>query len=176
MGNLRTSAHIDRVDDHDVPIGTTNRRDLPDHPANFRVVHLLVFDRAGSVLLQHIADGNRSAGKWGSSVAGYVLSGERYAEAARRKLADELGFSDVIPGRLLKTSMTDLGATKFITVFEVRNDGPFALDAAQVESVRFIQPDELRREIDADPDRFTATFRHIWGAYTALQGGTPRAL
>lgn len=171
MGNLRTSAKIDSVDDDDVPIGAINRRDLPNHPANFRVVHLLVFDRAGSVLLQHIAAGNRGAGTWGSSVAGYVLSGERYAQAARRKLTDELGVSDVIPRRLLKTSMADLGAIKFITVFGVRSDGPFALDAAQVESVRFVPPNDLRREIDAEPDRFTATFRHIWAAYCALQGG-----
>lgn len=169
MGNLQTNARINRVSDEDVPVGVINRRDLPRSPANFRVAHVFVFNREGEVLLQHIAKGRRSEGCWGSSVAGYVLAGERYAAAARRKLGAELGIRNVIPRIVLKTSMPDLGATKFISLFEARGEGPFTFDTEQVMAVRFVQPEILGREIDSDPERFTATFRHLWTAFRAHQ-------
>jgi isopentenyl-diphosphate Delta-isomerase len=173
MGNLNTNARISRVSDTDVPLETMNRRDLPEHPANFRVAHVFVFNRSGELLLQHIAPGQRSEGRWGSSAAGYVLAGEAYPVAARRKLAAELGVRDVIPRALLKTSMPDLGATKFITLFTALSEGPFALDAEQATGIRFATPDEVEADIAADPESFTATFRHLWGAYRAHQGGAP---
>lgn len=172
MGNLNTNARISRVSDTDVPLEVINRRDLPEQPANFRVVHVFVFNRVGELLLQHIAPGQRSAGRWGSSVAGYVLADEEYPVAARRKLASELGVRDAIPRLHLKTSMPDLGATKFITLFTALSDGPFSLDAEQVTGIRFVSPAAVGAEIGADPERFTATFRHLWGAYRAHEGGT----
>ncbi|MBO9501192.1 NUDIX domain-containing protein [Brevundimonas sp. A19_0] len=170
MGNLRTSAQISQVSDGDVTLGVVNRKDLPETPVNFRVTHVFVFNSDGAVLLQYIAKGQRSEGRWGSSVAGYVLAGEKYAEAARRKMGAELGMHAVIPRLILKTSMPDLGATKFITLFEAHGEGPFTLDREQVDRVRFVQPDILRAEVDTYPDRFTATFRHLWAAYFAQQG------
>lgn len=172
MGNLNTNARISRVSDTDVPLETINRRDLPEKPANFRVVHVFVFNRSGELLLQHIAPGQRSEGRWGSSVAGYVLAGEEYPVAARRKLAAELGVRDAIPRVLLKTSMPDLGATKFITLFTALSEGPFALDAEQVTGIRFAPPADVGAEIGADPERFTATLRHLWAAYRAHESGT----
>lgn len=166
MGNLNTNAVINKVNDQDFPVGVVNRKDLPSRPTNFRVVHVFVLTSAGDFVLQHIAQGQRSEGQWGSSVAGYVLAGESYAAAGRRKLADELGLRSPGTLRLVgKTEIKDLGATKFMSLFQLVADGPFELNIEQVSDVRLVPPDQLEREIDAHPERFTSTFQHLWRFY-----------
>lgn len=167
MGNLRTSALINVVDDQDVPVRVTNRNRLPIEHSNFRVVHVMVRDRLGRIVLQKIAGNQRSAGKLGSSAAGYVLASEGYGEASIRKLEEELGLTSLAPRLVCKVSMRDLGATKFISVFEAVSEGPFVIDRAQIAEVRLATLEDIGSEIDVAAATFTRTFRHIWPHYLA---------
>ena len=161
MGNLNTHCIINRVDDHDEPIGTMDRADLPVDRSNFRVVHMFLMDDGGRLLLQQIAPGARSSGKWGSSAAGYVLAGEGYRKACKRTVAGELGI-DVAPKLLGKTTMADLGATKFITVYQGHSNGPFNLDATQVAKVRYFSVSEIKAALNKSPEDFTETFHAVF--------------
>jgi isopentenyl-diphosphate delta-isomerase len=166
MGNLRTHARINYVNDDDIILGVTDRAALPDKPANFRVVHILVFDRVGRILLQRIAPKQRSSGLLGSSVAGYVLANEDYREAAVRKAREELGVR-AFPRWIGKTTMPDLGATKFIGVYVANADGPFQPDTLQVASVGFHELDAVVTEVKTFPERYTSTFRHVFSYFLA---------
>lgn len=81
---------MDAVDATDTVLGAVPRGDVLRTGINFRVVHVLLFNHAGQLLLQRIAPGLRHEGAWGSSAAGFVLSQESYAAAAARKLTEEL--------------------------------------------------------------------------------------
>ena len=82
---------IDRVDAHDQVIGVIARNDVFAEHANFRVAHVLLFNRAEELLLQRLSPSReRSPGLWGASVAAYVHSGETYEATARRALSEEL--------------------------------------------------------------------------------------
>ncbi len=166
MGNLRTDQLIDQVDDQDTPVGVLNRRDIVSQRANFRVVHIFVFDRHHNLLLQAIAQGQRSAGLYGSSVAGYVNAGESYSAAAMRKLNSELGVSAPIT-MLGKTVMTDLSTRKFITLFSASHDGPFTLDSQQVSAVHFRSLSNIAGELQSWPEKYTETFRHLFAFHAA---------
>ena len=165
MGNLNTSAAINIVDHADNVIGSTNRNRLPIEPSNFRVVHLFAFNSSGSLLMQHIAPGHRSSGRWGSSVAGYVLEGESYAEACRRKTNNELNLADIEIIEVGKTSMTDLGATKFITLYTATIDDLPEFDAAQISEMGFYSPGEVYERLRREPAAFTPTLRHLISAF-----------
>ena len=67
---------LDAVDANDHVIGVIRRGDVFAQRANFRVVHAFVFNALGELLLQQIAPRRRHPLMWGSSVAGFVASGE----------------------------------------------------------------------------------------------------
>src|SRR5688572_2135781 len=96
MSEVNDRMVIDVVNGSDVVIGTIERKDVFATKAGFRVVHVFIFDDEGHLLVQQIPGGaRRNSGSWGSSVAGYVQSGETYDQAAVRRLEQELGVKDV---------------------------------------------------------------------------------
>src|ERR1039457_5693879 len=85
---------IDVVDEQNKPIGVVRRRDVFRLRANFRTIHVLVFNSRGELLLQRLTwTRDREPGRWGSSAAGYLHAGEDYPEAARRRAAEVLSLS-----------------------------------------------------------------------------------
>ena len=170
MGNLNTNAVIDAVDDNDRVIGEQNRRDIASTKANFRTVHLFGFNDDGSLLVQYIAPGHRSDGKWGSTVAGYVLAGETYEAACKRKIADELRISLPTIRLIGKTSMTDLGVTKFITLYAgILNSVP-DFDRQQISRMQFFPSTHIQDTLENHPEMFTDTFRLLYEYYCEKQG------
>lgn len=152
---------VDRVDLSDRPVGRMPKEEVFAERANFRVVHILLFDRKGQVLLQKIASTKkRHPGYWGSSAAGYVHSGESYEDAAKRVLQRELGVS--APLQFMgKTVMSDEGCRKFIGVFTTRYEGPVKPEIDSVDEVRYAPMTEIR-PMKNNGHRFTPTFLYVW--------------
>lgn len=146
-------------------VGEARRGDVLPRALNFRTVHVLLFDGAGRLLLQRLpADHRRSPGRLGSSVAGYVLVGESYAEAARRKTADELGLTGSLDYRDT-LAMTDQDSRKFVGVFTGTVDGPVRADPAQIAELVWLDVDTVESMLRDRPDRFTPTFRVVFDGW-----------
>jgi 8-oxo-dGTP pyrophosphatase MutT (NUDIX family) len=156
---------IDAVDDHDVPVGVIQRSEVFVKRQNFRVIHNLVFNSRGDLLVQRLASTRvRHPGYWGSSVAGYVFAGESYEAAASRRLAEELGVR--LPLTFLgKTVMDDEGCQKFISIYRSFNNGPFDYDHGHIERIEFL-PLRVIGELQALGSRkFTPTFLRVMEFY-----------
>jgi isopentenyl-diphosphate Delta-isomerase len=155
---------IDQVDDRDEPIGSIGRSEVFRLKANFRVSHVLIFDKSGRLLIQRLAaTRDRHALLWGSSVASYVPSGSTYVEAARDRVLQELGIIDVSLKQFAKTTMIDNGCTKFIRVFEAVYEGKLRIDHSHIAETRFVTLQNLF-ELPSGGDAFTPTFCHIVNA------------
>jgi isopentenyl-diphosphate Delta-isomerase len=166
MSQSRFDALVDVVDPSDRVVGTLPRKRLLSAGANFRVVHILVFNRTRDLLLQRIAPGLRHQGLWGSSVAGYVLTGETYQQAATRKLEDELGVRAPLKS-VCKSSMVDGLSEKFIGIFETVYDGPLVSDPSQTSQLIQLPLATLLHERQAGLRAFTPTFLHVLDKYLA---------
>jgi isopentenyldiphosphate isomerase len=162
----RLDTMVDVVDPSDRVVGTSPRKKLLSSGVNFRVVHVLLFNRRGELLLQCIAPALRHAGMWGSSVAGYVEAGEAYDMAAARKLHDELGVN--IPLKHFgRTSLRDGASVKFIGVYEAVHDGPLTPDPKQIAQVDRLSLQQVAHERQAGLRSFTPTFLHVLDYYLA---------
>ena len=167
------NSFLDRVDDTDQPVGQVRRRDVFRLGAGFRVVHLLVQDDRGDLLLQQVgASRERSPLRWGSSAAGYVHAGETYLDAARRRLDEELGLRTPLT-KLGAVRMPDDGATKFIELYgtSVGSAGPAVVnEPGHIERIEPWTPADVERALADEPERFTETFPYVFGIFLVASG------
>ena len=84
---------FDFVNERDEVIGQAPRREVHARGWWHRAVHVLVFNARGEVFLQKRSlKKDSAAGKWDSSSAGHLDTGEDYDPAAVRELREELGI------------------------------------------------------------------------------------
>jgi isopentenyl-diphosphate Delta-isomerase len=155
---------IDRVDEFDRPIGVVERGSVFEQRANFRVVHIFVFDTASRLLLQRLGrKRERNPLRWGSSVAGYLHANESYEAAARRRLREELDLEGALD-TVGKTMMIDRGCRKFIMLYRttVSASEPRVAEKGHIEEIRFWELGEIEERLAQNPEAFTETFRHVF--------------
>ena len=147
--------------------------DLPPSPFLEKVVvHVLVQNPDGRILLQRLAPHKRNPGKWGSSAAGWVNEGENAREAALRKLQRELGMNPkesdlhlMKRGLYMDDTLPETGAfRKQIFVWLYKSDEAPRLYREHVSALLFIRPNTLAKRISWNGRAFTPTFRVIWKA------------
>jgi isopentenyl-diphosphate Delta-isomerase len=154
---------VDAVDEANRPIGKAIRGDVLLDGVNFRTVHVLLRDAERRLILQRLPETHpRSPGQLGSSVAGYLRSGESYEAAAHRKLQEELGV-DADLAYIDSISMKDRNSKKFIGVFVGDIDRAPRYDREQVAELVSLTLPELSIRVATTPTDFTATFIHVFG-------------
>jgi isopentenyl-diphosphate delta-isomerase len=160
------SMTIDVVDQLDQPVGTMPRGAALGSGRGFRTSHVFLRDGHGRILLQQIAPGSvRHPGRWGSSVAAYLGSGESYLAAAQRRLAEELGVRDVALRELLKLALPEEGAHKFTTLFVASHAGTVSPDGSAIAALRWVDAATIERELAQAPAQFTPTFAKLFEAW-----------
>lgn len=159
---------IDSVDEHDQAIGVVRKAEALSRGVNFRVAHTFLFDSSGQLWLQQLPSSHlRHPLQWGSSVAGYVLTGEEYSDAAKRRLYQELGVRRVDLHQYLSTSMVDERSTKFIVLYVGLWDGPFPkVDQSHIHAVEALTPSRIQEMRVTGERRFTPTFLHLFEVFT----------
>ena len=154
---------FDVVNERDEPIGRAPRREVHERGLRHRAVHILIFDGAGRVFLQKRSMRKDVApGKWDSSCSGHVDAGEDYDFAAGRELEEELGLRGAIPARWFRVEACEDTSWEFTWVYRLRSDGPFTLNADEIDGGEWLAPDEVDRRIAARADDFSQTFRFVW--------------
>ena len=167
---------FDVVDERDRVVGQATRREVHAHGLRHRAVHLLVVNGAGRVFLQKRSrQKDIFPGAWDSSAAGHVGAGEDYDGTAVRELAEELGWK--LPEQTVNSGV---GATRrpmqrmfriescvetgqeFVWVYRVAAEGPFTLQADEIERGDWFAPAEIDRWLAARPADFASAFTLVW--------------
>jgi len=158
---------FDVVDETDRVIDRLSRHEVHLQKLRHRAVHIFVFNRRGEMFLQkrsRFKDVN--PGRWDSSSAGHVNSGEGYDDTASRELQEELGVSAPLEliGELPASRETGY---EFVRIYRAQHEGPFHWPRAEVETGAFFPIDLLERWIAARPHDFAGAFRacfRVWRA------------
>jgi isopentenyldiphosphate isomerase len=131
-------------------IGSARRQELHGNPALIhRVVHVLVFNRKGCLLLQKRSLSKDVApGKWDTSVGGHVNPGESGIDAARREMREELGI-DVYPLDFLYAYLySNHIESELISTFSCMYDGELSeisFNRAEIDEVGFRSLNEIEK-------------------------------
>lgn len=154
---------FDLVDEQGRPTGERAlRSDCHGNPALLhQAVHVFVVNRAGELFLQKRSmRKDVQPGKWDSSVGGHVDAGEDAETAVRRELREELGVRDAEPEFLYPYLWRSEMESELIRSFRLRYEGPFELQASELDDGRFWSVQEIESRLGTGT--FTPNFEHEW--------------
>jgi isopentenyl-diphosphate delta-isomerase len=151
------------VDEGDAELGTAEKLRAHAEGALHRAFSVVVFNAAGEMLLQCRAAGKyHSAGLWSNACCGHPRPGEDVRQAARRRLAEEMGvdceLEPLFHLRYRAEFADGLAENEYDHVFAARCEGPLRPDRAEVQAWRWVAMDDLRRDLARAPERYTAWF------------------
>jgi isopentenyldiphosphate isomerase len=142
------------VDERNRFVRWENRRTIHDQHLVHRSVHVLLFDSRGRLLIQRRHASKQTYPRyWDVSCAGHVEESDYtggpdddldgvYAAVAAREVSEELGVAPAL--ELLGRFGPEPGVHyEQVHLFRGVSDGPFTLQADEVEEHRLLAPDEL---------------------------------
>ena len=108
------------------------------------IVHILIFNDKGELLIQQRADHKKMGGLWDITCGGASKAGEDSQDGARRELKEELGidvdFSNLRP---ILTANFDQGFDDFYILRENIDISDLILQEEEVKAARWASSEEL---------------------------------
>ena len=151
----------------DEVVGRASRSEVHARGLLHRVTHVLVFNSQGQIFLQKRSlTKDRQPGLWDSSASGHVDSGEDYDACAARELREELGLRVAQPlERLFKINACAETDQEFVWVYRCQSEGPFELNADEIERGGWFASEEVTRWMTEQPQDVASALRLIWSRW-----------
>jgi isopentenyl-diphosphate delta-isomerase len=155
------------VDETDGALGTGEKLDVHRSGVLHRAFSVFAFNPAGELLMQRRAWGKyHSGGLWTNTACGHPRPGEPTADAAARRLVEEMGVSgdEFRPAGQLRyrAQIADLVENELDHLFVTEVASEPAPDPSEVVGWRFVAVDELAAWMRERPGDFTAWFPPAW--------------
>lgn len=154
------------VDAHDRELGFKDKMETHIEGVLHRAFSVFVFDNKQRLLLQRRARTKyHSGGLWSNTACGHPRPGETTIKAAQRRLREEMGFNcELRPAfQFLYRAELDgaLVEHEYDHVFVGTYEGAPAPDPAEVEDWRWINVEELWRDLRAAPQRYSYWLKKV---------------
>ncbi len=140
------------VDESGRVLGVRPRRECHGNPALIhQAVHLLVFNRRGDLFLQKRAKNKDvQPGKWDSSVGGHLQPGETPLQGVLRETEEELGLRGTPVHFVYQYLWRNAREAELIRTYVAISDGPFVLQASEIDEGRFWSPTDIAAHLGQD--------------------------
>jgi len=153
---------FDIVSEDDIVIGKASRRRCHGDPSLIhRAVHVLIFNRAGDLLLQQRSlNKDIQPGKWDTSVGGHLDIGESYLGAAHREMAEELGLTALPLTFLYHSKIRNRIESENVATYLTVTDQKIIYNPVEISAVRFWSSAEIEAALEREI--FTPNFEEEW--------------
>lgn len=131
-------------------VGKARRSEIHGNPSLIhRVVHLLVFNNNGDLLLQKRSlNKDVAPGKWDTSVGGHINPNEDIVNAAKRELHEELGVLSPNNLNFLYSYIhTNPYETELVYTYSCEAEGEFHFNRDEITEVRFFSIAEIKERL-----------------------------
>ena len=155
------------VDEKDRVIGLMGKTQAHQEGLLHRAISILIQNSKGEMLIQQRAFSKYHwAGIWSNAVCSHPRENETFEAAATRRLKEELGIEMELTKEfsfIYKAVDEQSGLTEheFDTVFSGIYDGEVHINKEEVENVQWIEMNELEKEIQQAPEKYSFWFKII---------------
>ncbi|HRD53105.1 MAG TPA: isopentenyl-diphosphate Delta-isomerase [Flavobacteriales bacterium] len=155
------------VNERDEAIGTMGKLRAHQEGALHRAFSVFLFDDQGRLLLQQRAAGKyHSAGLWTNTCCSHPRAHESIADAARRRLQEEMGIAAEMEQRFsfIYRAALDNGLQEHELdhVLFGRFTGSVTPDPSEVDNWKYVSPEALDEDLRNHPERYTVWLRECW--------------
>ncbi len=133
-----------------------------------RGLEIFLFDNLGRLLIQKRNGKKLTWPHYWDGTAGHPRLSESYEEAGKRRLEEELGIS----AELSKAFTFRYHATygkyteqEVCALLHGHSDEPLVINLDEVSEVNYIHLDELRKDIEQNPEKYTPWFKIAFDKY-----------
>jgi isopentenyl-diphosphate delta-isomerase len=154
------------VDEEDNQTGTVEKMEAHKKALLHRAVSVFIFNSKNQMLIQKRAlNKYHSPGLWTNTACTHPLPGESDKDAAKRRLAEEMGLStdlNEVFNFIYKAKLdNDLTEHEFDHVFIGFSDNLPNINTDEVADYKYILIEALRKDIAINPGHYTAWFKII---------------
>lgn len=129
-----------------------------------RVVHVLVFNSKGELLLQKRASHKDVApGKWDTSVGGHIMPGEDIISSAKRETLEELGITPENLNFLYTYIHSNEYESELVYTYWTIHDGPFYFNKEEIDEIAFWKLEDIQKDLNLG--LFSNNFREEFFRY-----------
>lgn len=170
---MSSEEYLEVVNKDGEVIGIAARFEVHGNPSLMhRVVHVLVFNGRGELLLQKRAlNKDVAPGKWDTSVGGHVSAGEDILSSAKREMEEELGVAPQELEYLYSYIHSNPNETELVNTYRCTYDGEITFNREEIDGVKFWSLDAIRNILGKGI--LSDNFEHEFRIYINSQ--TPRA-
>ena len=158
------------VDRNDNELGLMEKQQAHIAGLLHRAFSVFVFNSNGELMLQQRAASKyHSPTLWTNTCCSHPRENESYLDAANRRLVEEMGFECQLDYKFnfIYKANLDNGLTEheldhvFIGTF----DGEPQLNPEEVMAYRWVDMDDLKKDMQKNPQNYTAWFKIIFDQY-----------
>ncbi len=175
--SLPAEERVILVDKNDRELGSAEKINAHEQGGQLhRAFSVFIRDPQGRIMLQRRAPSKyHFAGLWTNTCCGHPRPGETTPQAATRRLQEEMGIRvelKPLTSFIYKAHHEPTGLTEHeidhVLVGEFEAEP--TLNPDEADDWRWIEPDQLDRELAESPDRFTPWFPIAWAKLKQLGG------
>ncbi|MCS6935902.1 MAG: isopentenyl-diphosphate Delta-isomerase [Chitinophagales bacterium] len=155
------------VNEANEELGLMGKREAHEKGLLHRAISVVVFNRAGKMLVQQRAFSKYHwAGIWSNTCCSHPRAGETFQQAAERRLYEELGIRIPLQERfffIYKATDEASGLTEHELdyVFTGVYDGEVNWNKDEVNDIRWMSADEVLTDMAQHPHRYSFWFKII---------------
>ncbi|MBI5347324.1 MAG: isopentenyl-diphosphate Delta-isomerase [Candidatus Aenigmarchaeota archaeon] len=153
------------VDSKDNEVGYEEKEKCHITPTKLhRAFSVFIFNSKGQMLIQkRSSKKNTWPGFWTNTCCSHPRKGEQLEDAVVRRLKEELGISCALEEIFKFEYKADYdkkwGENEVDHVFVGTYDGPIKPNKAEVEAFRFVDVDQLKKDVKNNPGKYTPWFK-----------------
>ena len=158
------------VDRDDNPVGTMPKMEAHQKAVLHRAFSVFILNKEGQLMLQQRAlHKYHSPGLWTNTCCSHQRSGETNLDAGVRRLYEEMGFEVPLEElfSFIYKAPFDNGLTEH--EFDHVMQGEFNelpnINPEEVASWKWMLPDDIKKDIEKQPDLYTPWFKIIFEKY-----------
>jgi len=154
-------------------IGKARRSELHRNPSLIhRVVHVIVSDKQGNLLLQKRSMNKDVApGRWDTSVGGHVQTGEDVHTAALREMREELGIEECEVSYLYHYLFIDHQEAELVSTFFCMYEGEIIFNDEEIDEITYWDTASIKKQIGKNV--FSNHFEREFSQYLQYRGTLP---